>query len=111
MKQVYIAGRLPENSRNSFLDLQSRKNSKKDKPKNSLFFEGWDVIFWLRVCISYFCLLINFHLEWHIHLTLSFWIKINKSQFQSEEVIFKNEVKSRVTKNLITRMNQKNSLH
>ena len=33
-----MAGRLPENSRNSFVDLQSqKKNSKKDRPKNSSF--------------------------------------------------------------------------
>ena len=28
----------------------------------------------------------------HTHLTLSLWIKVNKSQFQSEEVIFESEV-------------------
>ena len=28
-----MAGRLPENSRNSFVDLQSQKNSKNDRPK------------------------------------------------------------------------------
>ena len=33
-KEVNIAGRLPENNRNSFVDLQSqKKNSKKDRPK------------------------------------------------------------------------------
>ena len=31
-----IAGRLPENSRNSFVDLQSQKNSK-DRPKKLVF--------------------------------------------------------------------------
>ena len=32
-----IAGRLPEDSGNSFVDLQSKKNSKKDRPKKSSF--------------------------------------------------------------------------
>ena len=32
-KHCNIAGRLPENSRNSFVDLQSQKNIKKDRPK------------------------------------------------------------------------------
>ena len=32
-----IAGGLPEISRNNFIDLQSQKNSKKDRPKNSSF--------------------------------------------------------------------------
>ena len=32
-----IAGRLPENSRNSFVDLQSQKDSKKDGPKIFVF--------------------------------------------------------------------------
>ena len=32
-----IAGRLPENSRNRFVDRQSKKNSKKDRPKKSSF--------------------------------------------------------------------------
>ena len=31
------AGRLPKNSRNSFIDLQSQKNSKKDRPKKFVF--------------------------------------------------------------------------
>ena len=35
-KLLNIAGRLPENSRNSFVDLQSPINSKRDRPKNSL---------------------------------------------------------------------------
>ena len=35
---INIAGRLPENRRNSFVDLQSKKNSAKDT-KNSLFIE------------------------------------------------------------------------
>ena len=34
-----IAGRLPENSRNSFVDLQSQKTVKTDQ-KNRLFIEG-----------------------------------------------------------------------
>ena len=33
------------------------------------------------------------------------WVKVNKSQFQSEEVIFESEV-SQVTKILITQMNK-----
>ena len=33
-----IADRLPENSRNRFVDRQSKKNSKKDRPKNSSFY-------------------------------------------------------------------------
>ena len=32
-----IAGRFPENGRNSFVDLQSQKNGKKDRPKKLLF--------------------------------------------------------------------------
>ena len=32
-----IAGILPENSRNSFVDIQSQKNIKKDRPKKSVF--------------------------------------------------------------------------
>ena len=39
-KTVNIAGRLPENSRNSFVDLQSPKTVKKTEQKNSLFIEG-----------------------------------------------------------------------
>ena len=34
-KTKNIAGRLPENSRNRFVDRQSEKNNKKDIPKNS----------------------------------------------------------------------------
>ena len=34
---INIAGRLRENSRNSFVDLQSQKNSKKDRPKKFVF--------------------------------------------------------------------------
>ena len=36
-KKWNIAGRLPKNSRNSFVDLQSQKNSKKDRPKKFVF--------------------------------------------------------------------------
>ena len=36
----HIAGRLPENSRTSFVDLQSQKNSKKTDQKNRLFIKG-----------------------------------------------------------------------
>ena len=32
-----IAGRVAENSRNNFVDLQSKKNCKKDRPKNYFF--------------------------------------------------------------------------
>ena len=32
-KKKNIAGRLPENSRNSFVDLQSQKNSQKGRKK------------------------------------------------------------------------------
>ena len=32
-----IAGRLQENSRNRFVDWQSKKTVKKDRPKNSSF--------------------------------------------------------------------------
>ena len=34
MQVKNIAGRLPEKSSNSFVDLQSQKNIKKDRPKN-----------------------------------------------------------------------------
>ena len=36
-KNSNIAGRLPENSRNRFVDRQFKKDSKKDGPKNSSF--------------------------------------------------------------------------
>ena len=45
-KEIYqqifrIAGRLPENSCNSLIDLQSKKNVKTEKPKkNPLFLKG-----------------------------------------------------------------------
>ena len=35
-----IAGRLPENSRNRFVDRQSKKNSKRQTKKIRLFIEG-----------------------------------------------------------------------
>ena len=41
------AGRLPENSSSSFVDLQSKKTVKKTDKK---------VIFWLGICIKYCCL-------------------------------------------------------
>ena len=34
---INIAGRLPENSRNRFVDRQSKKNSKRDRPKKLVF--------------------------------------------------------------------------
>ena len=41
LKKQNIAGRVPENSRHSFVDLQSHKNSKNDRPKKiRLFIEG-----------------------------------------------------------------------
>ena len=33
-----IAGRLPENSRNSFVDLESQKHIKKDRPKKFAYY-------------------------------------------------------------------------
>ena len=63
-----IAGRLPENSRNRFVDRPSKKAVRQTK-KIRLFIEGWSVIFWLKICISYGCLYYlisnNLHLEWH----------------------------------------------
>ena len=43
-KNLNIAGRLPENSHNSFVDLQSQKTVKKADQKNCLFIEGGHVI-------------------------------------------------------------------
>ena len=92
-----IAGRSPENSRNSFVELQSQKNRKKDRPKNSSFH-------WRLICYIFIKNLCKFLLPLladlkqppfrvtHTHLTLSLWIKVNKRQFQSEEVIFESEV-------------------
>ena len=49
-RKIYnIADRLPEDSRNSFVDLHSQ-NSKKDRPKKiRLFIEGRYVIFRLKI--------------------------------------------------------------
>ena len=110
-----IAGRLPENSRNSLVDLQSQKNSKKDRPKNSSFH-------WRLICYNLTKNLYKFLLPLlavlkypsirvtHTHLTLSLWIKVNKSQLQKEEVIFESEV-SQVWPKKNRRNEQKNSLH
>ena len=40
-----IAGRLPENSRNSFVDLQSQKNIKRDRPKKFVFSLKADMLY------------------------------------------------------------------
>ena len=40
-----IAGRLPENSRNRFEDRQSKKNSKKDRPKKFVFSLKADLLY------------------------------------------------------------------
>ena len=40
-----MAGRLPENSRNRFVDLQSQKNSKKDEPKKKVFSLKADMLY------------------------------------------------------------------
>ena len=40
-----IAGRLPENSRNCFVDLQSQTNSKKDRPKKFVFSLKADMLY------------------------------------------------------------------
>ena len=45
MKKQNIAGRLPENSRNSFVDLQSQKNSKEDRPKKFVFSLKADMLY------------------------------------------------------------------
>ena len=56
-----IAGRLPENSRNSFVDLQSQKNSKKKQTKKfRLFIEGWYFIFVQVAAASISCSQITF---------------------------------------------------
>ena len=39
-EKLNIAGRLPENSRNRFVDRQSKKPVKKTDQKNSSFIEG-----------------------------------------------------------------------
>ena len=43
--QKNIAGRLPENSRNRFVDRQSKKNSKKDRPKKIIFSLKADLLY------------------------------------------------------------------
>ena len=40
-----IAGRLPENSRNRFVDRQSKKNSKKDRSKKFVFSLKADLLY------------------------------------------------------------------
>ena len=40
LQRTNIAGRLPENSRNRFVDRQSKKTVKKTDQKNPLFIEG-----------------------------------------------------------------------
>ena len=40
-----LAGRLPENSRNSFVDPQSPKNSKRDRPKKFAFSLKADMLY------------------------------------------------------------------
>ena len=40
-----IAGILPANSRNSFVDLQYKKNSKKDRPKKFVFSLKADMLY------------------------------------------------------------------
>ena len=47
LKSANIAGRLPENSRNRFVDRPSKKNSKKDRPKNSSF--HWKLICYILI--------------------------------------------------------------
>ena len=42
---INIAGRLPENSRNRFVDRQSKKNSKKDRPKKFVFSLKADLLY------------------------------------------------------------------
>ena len=40
-----IAGKLPENSRNSFVDLQTQKNSKRGRPKKFVFSLKADMLY------------------------------------------------------------------
>ena len=40
-----IAGRLPENRRNRFVDRQSKKNSKEDRPKKFVFSLKADLLY------------------------------------------------------------------
>ena len=45
-KRQNIAGRLPENSRNTFVDRQSnKKKQKKDRPKNFVFSLKADLLY------------------------------------------------------------------
>ena len=44
-KTKNIAGRLPENSRNRFVDRHSKKNSKKDRPKKFVFSLKADMLY------------------------------------------------------------------
>ena len=55
--QKNVADRLPENSRDSFVDLQSQNESKKCRPKKKFIFsiKGWDDKFQLRICVTYCC--------------------------------------------------------
>ena len=57
-KQTYenIAGRLPENSRNSFVDLQSQKTVIKTDQEIRLFIAADMLLFWLKICINFCCL-------------------------------------------------------
>ena len=50
-----IADRLPENSRNSFVDLQSQKNSKKDRPKKSSSLKA-DILYFEKLNLYKFLL-------------------------------------------------------
>ena len=43
-----IAGRLPENSHNRFVDRQSKKNSKKDRPKKFVLSLKADLFFLIK---------------------------------------------------------------
>ena len=50
-----IAGRLPENSRNSFVDLQSqKKNSKKERPKKFVFLLKTDMLYFDKESVLFF---------------------------------------------------------
>ena len=40
-----IAGRLPENSRNSFVELQSQKDSKRNRPKRNFFLLNSEMLY------------------------------------------------------------------
>ena len=67
---------------NSFVTLQSQKDRKRNRPKKKLFIKCWDVIFWLRIYVTYCCLykLKNPSIRvTRTCLTSSHWIKVNKS--------------------------------